>query len=298
MQVALFGLDIAPANGKKIRLLLEELIKYDASFAYYEKVYPLLSVIAEQNGMELPDGAIFSSYEDLPEGTDLFLALGGDGTLLNSLSIIRYRNIDVAGINFGRLGFLTAAKVGEGANEWIGQLLSKQYNIISRPTIKAAFDNMPGDFFPYALNEVYIQRRTPSMISVDLKIDNHMIPTYWADGLLIATPTGSTAYSLSVGGPIVTPASGVFVIAPIAPHNLNVRPLIVPDTVEIEMVIHSRTNDVMLTIDNRELILPSESKVHLSKGDIKMNTVSLREECFFDALKEKLLWGEDRRNII
>lgn len=298
MKIALFGTDLAQSYGENIEHLINGLASSGVSFCYYDKLYSILSNVAEQHGFKLPEGAVFSSYDDLGEDPDLFLALGGDGTFLHSLSVVRDRDVKVAGINFGRLGFLTTAKVCSGENDWISLLLEGKYDVISRTTLEIESDSLPEGFFPIALNEISIQRRTPYMIGIDLKIDGIDIPTYWADGLLIATPTGSTAYSLSVGGPIVTPEAGVFVIAPIAPHNLNVRPLILPDNAEIEMKISSRAEEVMLTVDNRELIIPSSSTIRLHKGGFSMKTVSLRKEGFFQALQEKLLWGADKRNSL
>jgi NAD+ kinase len=296
MNIALFGTDISLAYGEKIGHLVKGLSREGVRLSYYADLFPFLRQVADTVGFQLPEGPVFSSYEDLGELPDLFLALGGDGTFLHSLSIVRDRDVKVAGINFGRLGFLTTAKVEGGENDWIDLLLDGKYDVIRRTTLKISSESLPEGFFPYALNEISIQRRTPYMIGIDLKINGIDIPTYWADGLLIATPTGSTAYSLSVGGPIVTPEAGVFVISPIAPHNLNVRPLIVPQDAVIDMKISSRADEVMLTVDNRELIIPSSSTICLSRGDFSMKTVSLKKEGFFQALQEKLLWGADKRN--
>lgn len=296
MHIALFGSDIAIGHKEKIGSLIQGLVSGGVALSYYSGLYPLLESISEEMGFDLPEGPLFSSSDDLPEQLDLFLSLGGDGTFLHSLTIVRDRNVKVAGVNFGRLGFLTAAKAGEENGNWIPAILEGKFDVIKRATLRIFSDSLPEDFFPFALNEISIQRRTPYMIGIDLKINGMSLPTYWADGLLIATPTGSTAYSLSVGGPIVTPEAGVFAISPIAPHNLNVRPLIVPDNVEIEMEIHSRAEEVMLTVDNREVIIPSSAKIKLEKGSFSMSTVSLGKEGFFDALQEKLLWGADKRN--
>ncbi len=296
MNIALFGTDISLVYGENIGHLVKELSRYGARLSYHEDLLPFLKQAAEIVGFQLPEGPVFSSFEDLGHLPDLFLALGGDGTFLHSLSIVRDRDVCVAGINFGRLGFLTTAKVKSGENDWISLLMDGKYDVVRRTTLKISSESLPEGFFPYALNEISIQRRTPYMIGIDLKINGIDIPTYWADGLLIATPTGSTAYSLSVGGPIVTPDAGVFVISPIAPHNLNVRPLIVPQDAVIDMRILSRADEVMLTVDNRELIIPSSLSISLSQGDFSMKTISLKKEGFFQALQEKLLWGADKRN--
>ena len=222
--------------------------------------------------------------------------MGGDGTFLNSLTLIRNKNIPVAGINFGRLGFLTTVKVSSQDDKLIDSLLRGEYDIEKRTLLKLQSDNIPSDFYPYALNEISLQRNTPYMIGIELKIDGEIIPTYWADGLLISTQTGSTAYSLSVGGPIVTPGSNVFIVVPIAPHNLNVRPLIVSDSSILEIKIITKSDKAVLTVDNRSFTVSSENTVRLSKADFYINNVSFSKSGFFDALREKLLWGEDKRN--
>lgn len=296
MNIALFGSETILKYSEKIESLIGEFARKGLHLCYYDGLYPHLQEISRERGMVLPEGEIFSSDENLPEGVDLFLALGGDGTFLHSLGIVRDRRVKVAGINFGRLGFLTTAKASDRNNDWISLLLEQKYDVISRSTLRIFSDALPEGFYPYALNEVSIQRRTPYMIGIDLKINDIEIPTYWADGLIVSTPTGSTAYSLSVGGPIVTPQAGVFAISPIAPHNLNIRPLIVQDNAEIEFSIYSEAPEVMLTVDNREVIIPTSSKIRLCKGDFSMSTISLGEEGFFDALQEKLLWGADKRN--
>ena len=296
MKIALFGTDLAQSYGENIEHLINGLASSGVSFCYYDKLYSILSNVAEQRGFKLPEGAVFSSYDDLGEDPDLFLALGGDGTFLHSLSVVRDRDVKVAGINFGRLGFLTTAKVSSGENDWISLLLEGKYDVISRTTLEIESDSLPEGFFPIALNEISIQRRTPYMIGIDLKIDGIDIPTYWADGLLIATPTGSTAYSLSVGGPIVTPEAGVFVIAPIAPHNLNVRPLIVPQSSTVEISFQGRHPQALLTVDNRSLNIEAGEKIAISRGEFPIKSISINNN-FIAALNQKLLWGEDKRNM-
>ena len=240
-------------------------------------------------------GEDFVSWEDLPEDTDLFLSLGGDGTFLQSLTFVRDRGIPVAGINFGRLGFLTTARADDDGN-WIDELLSRRYEVEERSLLRVTCAGLPQDFYPFALNEVSLQRLGASMLPVHVRIDGRELPTYWADGLVVSTPTGSTAYNLSVGGPVVMPSSEVIIIAPIAPHNLNVRPLVVPMTSSVELTFHSRERDALLTLDNRSCELPSGTTVSLARGRFGLRYVSLSDNSFIGALKTKLLWGEDRRN--
>lgn len=240
-------------------------------------------------------GEDFSSWEDLPADTELFLSLGGDGTFLQSLTFIRDRGIPVAGINFGRLGFLTTARADDDGS-WIDELLFGHYQVEERSLLRVTCAGLPQDFYPFALNEVSLQRLGASMLPVHVRIDGRELPTYWADGLVVSTPTGSTAYNLSVGGPVVMPASEVIVIAPIAPHNLNVRPLVVPMDAAVELTFHSRDRDALLTLDNRSCELPSGTTVSLARGRYGLRYVSLSDNSFIGALRTKLLWGEDRRN--
>ena len=176
------------------------------------------------------------------------------------------------------------------------RMIKGDYSVRKRSLLEVSYGGLTADFYPYALNETTIQRYGPNMIGIEVSIDGMRIPTYWADGLLIATPTGSTAYSLSVGGPVVVPDSSVFIITPMAPHNLNVRPLIVPDTSEIEVVIRSGGRRTLLSVDNRFMDVAEDRKVTVRKADFALSCVTFGKAGFFEALNEKLLWGEDRRN--
>lgn len=242
-------------------------------------------------------GRDFTSWSDLPEDVDLFLSLGGDGTFLQALTYVRERQIPVAGINFGRLGFLTTAKVEEGRLGWVKDLLEGRYTTETRDILKISSDVLPVDFYPYAGNEITIQRQGAGMLTVDLKINGRPIPPYWADGIVIATATGSTAYSMSVGGPIVVPSSKVLIIAPIAPHNLNVRPLVAPVDSQFELRFRSREGRASLTLDNRSVEVKEGDVFRITKGEYGFRYVSLSENGFFNALRTKLLWGEDKRNF-
>lgn len=242
-------------------------------------------------------GRDFTSWSDLPEDVDLFLSLGGDGTFLQALTYVRERQIPVAGINFGRLGFLTTAKVEEGRLGWVKDLLEGRYTTETRDILKISSDVLPVDFYPYAGNEITIQRQGAGMLTVDLKINGRHIPPYWADGIVIATATGSTAYSMSVGGPIVVPSSKVLIIAPIAPHNLNVRPLVAPVDSQFELRFRSREGRASLTLDNRSVEVKEGDVFRITKGEYGFRYVSLSENGFFNALRTKLLWGEDKRNF-
>lgn len=218
--------------------------------------------------------------------------------------MVRERRIPVAGINFGRLGFLTAARIGaDSCDRSMEAILEGRYDVMERSLIRISLESgtepcslSAEDFYPFALNEVTLQRSRPYMVGIEVKIDGRPIPTYWADGLLVATATGSTAYSLSVGGPVAIPGSGVFIMTPIAPHNLNVRPLILPDNSRIEVLIHSKGYPTLLSADNRTYEIPEGEVISIEKASFPIRSVSLSGGGFFDALSEKLLWGEDKRN--
>jgi len=252
----------------------------------------------EEDPSVLPKGGTFSSYSDMPDDVDLMLALGGDGTFLNSLTYLRGRQIPVAGINFGRLGFLTSSVVREdGENEWMDRLFTGDFSTEQRPLLEVSCDDMPASMCPYALNEVSVQRNNPNMLGVDLKVNDVPMPTYWADGLVISTPTGSTAYNLSLGGPIMMPGSDVLSVAPIAPHNLNVRPLVIPADSELELRIEAKKNSADFTIDNRQFRITNQSVIKIRKSEYSALCAVISDSSFIGALQEKLFWGEDRRNI-
>lgn len=292
MKAALFGKRIDKTNIGKLILFVNNLKEYrQMEFCYHSSFYNLIKEFSQ----ELPQGGLFNSHEDLPADTDIFLSLGGDGTFLESLTMVRDREIPIAGINFGRLGFLTTACVEEN-NPWIEKLISGDFAIEERTVLHLEKERLPEDFYPYAINEVTIQRTAPSMLEVDVAIDGNRLPKYWSDGILVATATGSTAYSLSVGGPVVTPDSKVLIIAPISPHNLNVRPLVVPDSSTVEISFKGRSPQALLTVDNRSFDMKAGEKIVISKGSFPLKAVSINNN-FIAALNQKLLWGEDKRNM-
>ncbi len=292
MKAALFGKRIDNTNIGRLILFVNNLKEYSHfEFCYHVSFYNLIKEFAQ----ELPQGGLFTSHEDLPDDIDIFLSLGGDGTFLESLTMVRDREIPIAGINFGRLGFLTTACVQEN-NPWIEKLINGDYAVEERALLHLGKDELPEDFYPYAMNEITIQRLNPSMLEIEIAIDGHPLPKYWADGILVATATGSTAYSLSIGGPIVTPDSSVLIIAPISPHNLNVRPLVVPDSSVVEISFQGRYPKALLTVDNRSLELGAGEKLVISKGQFPIKSISINNN-FIAALNQKLLWGEDKRNM-
>jgi len=234
--------------------------------------------------------------EDLQPNTDILLSVGGDGTFLSASKRVADSGIPLLGVNLGRLGFLSECRPEDVADA----LFEGTYSLENRTLLKA--DIIGADisdvegFWPYALNEVTIHRSGAAMLGVDVYLNGEKLPTYWADGLLVATSSGSTAYSLSVGGPICSPDSKVIIISPIAPHNLNVRPLIVPDTTKVDIKWQSRDEKVMVTMDNRTMMLESEASVSISMARFSLKRLKLDKSNFIKALVSKLFWGEDVRN--
>lgn len=235
--------------------------------------------------------------DTLPSDVDMLLALGGDGTFLSTLKMVYGRDIPVAGINFGRLGFLTSASMDCDSPKWVDDLLEGRYTVRERSVLQMSSPCLPDDFLPLALNEFVIRRKESNILSIDVSVDGHPLPAYWADGLMFVTPTGSTAYSLSLGGPVVMPGSRVMLITPLASHNLNVRPLVIPLDSTVEVLFHTTDGSGILTADNRAVEIPAESVLRITCGTSALKCISLNDDNFINALSTKLLWGEDRRNV-
>lgn len=238
-----------------------------------------------------------NSHSGLLENTSMLVSAGGDGTLLTAASLVGDSEVPVLGVNFGRLGFLSENK----PEEICPALVKGDYSIESRSLLNAEVcpevSCSPEEFWPYALNEFTVHRSGAATLGVNVCIDGNRLPVYWSDGLLVATSSGSTAYSLSVGGPIVLPESKVLIISPIAPHNLNVRPLIVPDTSKIEISFESRDRNVLFTADNRNAEISADSTISISMARFSLKRVRLNSSNFINALTGKLFWGEDIRNM-
>lgn len=242
------------------------------------------------------DFATFSSKEDLQnQNVNFFFSFGGDGTILNALIYIQDLEIPVIGVNTGRLGFLASFSKEEIFNN-IDHIINNELVLSKRSVIQVFTRNNTIDF-PFALNDLSIVRKeTTSMITIDTYIDKDFLTVFWADGLIVSTPTGSTAYSLSCGGPIIAPTNDNFVITPIAPHNLNVRPIVVKDDVEIHLRIESRVPQFSLSLDSRIYDLNIEEEVWIKKAAFELNLLLPKDINFFDKLRERLLWGKDKRN--
>lgn len=247
--------------------------------------------------LSLPETSeTFSSHEELTDAIDFVISLGGDGTLLDTVTLVRDKNIPVVGINFGRLGFL--ASIGRDELADAVKALSRRSYIIDRRTLIHLDSNIPlFNDVPYALNEFAIHKRdTSPMVKIHTYLNGELLNTYWADGLILATPTGSTGYSLSCAGPVVFPDACSLVLTPIAPHNLNVRPIVIPDNTIISFEIESRADDIICALDSRREIVNKNVLLAVRKENFMLNLVRLNENNFLQTLRNKLSWGLDKRN--
>ena len=291
MKIALYGRGFTTNCSAQFNELIVLLQARNVALSFYRPFYDFLRDAChfEVSSVE--------TFDTMPSAdTDCLLSIGGDGTFLRSLQHVRDSAIPVAGINFGRLGFLSAASFDDLPTT-IDAILEKKYSIEERSLLEVKSDILPPDIFAYALNEVGVQRRSPAMISVRVQLDDNSLPTYWADGLLIATPTGSTAYSMSVGGPIMSPTTKSFVLSPIAPHNLNIRSLVISDDTVLSITADSRDDTVFLTIDNQLIEIPSGTKIGIQKALFNFHIIRLHGSNFFNTICEKLSWGKDSRNL-
>ena len=238
----------------------------------------------------------FANKIDLQEKrVELFFTFGGDGTIVTSLVYVQDTNIPIVGVNTGRLGFLSSFTKEEVFLE-LDSILAGNIKISERSVIQIISPKF-GVFFPYALNDVTISRKeTTSMITVDSYINDEFLNIFWGDGVIISTPTGSTAYSLSCGGPIISPENNNFVITPIAPHNLNVRPLVVNDGVEVRLKVESRHPQYTLSLDSRLVHMNTDVEIVIRKADFKISLVQPNNISFYETIRQKLLWGKDKRN--
>lgn len=293
MKVAIYSRVLESSQQKDVQLFFDELEKEKVIPVVFE---PYLKAIT--NLVTLPSSTLsFSSHTDLTEEIDFVISLGGDGTLLDTVTLVKNKRIPVVGINFGRLGFLA----GIGREEMVTAVkaLARRSYIIDRRTLIHLDSNIPlFNDVPYALNEFAIHKRdTDPMIKVHTYLNGELLNTYWADGLILATPTGSTGYSLSCGGPVVFPDSSSFVLTPIAPHNLNVRSIIIPDSTIISFEIESRSDYIICSLDSRREIVDRNVLLAVRRENFMMNLVRLNENNFLQTLRNKLSWGLDKRNF-
>lgn len=294
MKIGIYGQFYHPNAGKYIGQLLELLDHENVEVLIEENFLDLINL----NKTIDKQYSHFRTFEELDNSFDLFFSIGGDGTILKSINYIRNLNVPIVGINTGRLGFLATIQK-EQISETIHSILEGKYSISSRSVLQ--IETKPGSneeiFKNVALNEIAVSRKnTTSMITVDTWLNDQYLTSYWADGLIVSTPTGSTGYSLSCGGPVITPDADSLVITPIAPHNLNARPLVIRDNTKITLKVSGRENSHLVSMDSRIATLKNNTEIIIKKAPFTVNIVELEEDSFLQTLRKKLLWGEDKRN--
>ncbi|MBC7606441.1 MAG: NAD kinase [Burkholderiales bacterium] len=240
----------------------------------------------------------FHSHSQLNSSFDMLISIGGDGTILRAATLVRNSGIPILGVNAGRLGFLASVQK-ENIENFLQFVIAKKYTISPRTLLSLSCTPKNAEIqdLNFAMNEISVSRKdTTSMITIDTYLNDEFLNSYWADGLIIATPTGSTGYSMSCGGPILTPDVKSLVITPIAPHNLNARPLVIPDKTEIRLKVSGREENYLISLDSRIASVKNESVLVIKKTPFKINMVEIPGETFLKTLRNKLLWGEDKRN--
>ena len=260
-------------------------------------IFGPLKTELSHRGINVDHVSELSTYEEIKnEHPDFVLTMGGDGTILHAVTMVRDTGIPILGINLGRLGFLASVEK-KIIRRAIQYLFKKEYTIVSRSLLGLSSNIPVFEDFPFALNDFTLNKRdTSSMITIHMFIDNVLLNSYWADGIIISTPTGSTGYSLSCGGPIIFPDSKTLIITPVAPHNLNVRPIVIPDFHKISLKVEGRTDSFMSTLDSRYETISKDHRIEITKGHFRINFVQLKGHSFMKTISEKLLWGIDKRN--
>ncbi|TXD54009.1 MULTISPECIES: NAD kinase [unclassified Polaribacter] len=293
-KVAIYGQSYSISAEKEIQILLE-VLKENNIVNFIEKEFYDLLVEGNILDKKYPT---FSHFSDLDNSFDAMFTLGGDGTILRAVTYIRHLDIPILGINTGRLGFLATINKGK-IKESITLILNRAYTIQERTLLSVKTSPKTPEFeeLNFALNEVTIARKnTTSMIGVRTSLNNEYLTNYWADGLIIATPTGSTGYSLSCNGPVISPDSKNLIITPIAPHNLNARPMVISDETNIQLTIDSREKDFLISLDSRITTVPKNTQVSITKAPFTIQSIIPNNQSFLKTLRTKLLWGEDTRN--
>jgi NAD+ kinase len=292
MKAAIYSRLMEEGQKQDVQLFFDELAVQKIEPVIF---YPFYHQIKDKISLPASAGT-FAASTDLTEEIEFIISLGGDGTLLDTVTLVRNKPIAIMGINFGRMGFL--ASIGRDEVKAATKAIAQRTYVVDKRTLIHVDASVPlFDNLPYALNEFSIHKRDiASMIKIHTYLNGEFLNTYWADGLIVATPTGSTGYSLSCNGPVVFPDSGSFVITPVAPHNLNVRPIIVPDTNIISFEIESRSDQIICALDSRREIVNKNIQLAVKKEEFDISLVRLSENNFLQTLRNKLTWGLDKRN--
>lgn len=292
--IGIYGKFISEEAKSKVVATVKNLVKAGLE----PRIFTNFKKILQVDYSEIEAFKSFAKKGDITLDYEVMISFGGDGTLLEVVNFLQNRSIPILGVNTGRLGFL-ATTTQEDLDDIANAVATRAYDIQERFLLSAEINGVTKvlDSFPYALNEIAIQKKdSGSMITIHTEIDGHYLNSYWADGLIVSTPTGSTAYSLSCGGPIVVPGTNNIVLTPIAPHNLNVRPIVVNADSVIKLKIEGRASTHLLSLDSRSFDVENEAIIVVKKGVSATLLVQLKDQDFFNTLRNKLLWGLDKRN--
>ncbi|MBT4344491.1 MAG: NAD kinase [Flavobacteriales bacterium] len=292
MTIAIFGSPYPEHFTKYIQHLVKKLESEHIKIIIEEEFYVFL-----QNNIRLTSKKeTFNSYESLKENADFLLSIGGDGTLLKAVTFVRESNIPIMGINTGRLGFISSISAGQ-IDDAINDILKANFKINERALLELTTENNLFKDKNFALNEVAISKKdTSSMIRIDAFVDEEFLNTYWADGLVISTPTGSTGYSLSCGGPIIMPGTNNIIVTPNAPHNLNVRPIVLNDKSVLKLKVDDRDQLALVSLDSRSRAFDSDTELLIKKADFKIKLIQPQDNSFTSTIRNKLMWGLDKRS--
>jgi len=292
-QVFLFGREFDEGFRIPFHLLLNRLMEYRVNVMIFG---PLKDFIDSWNTDNYPYSGIFNSHADLQGLSGVMFSIGGDGTFLEAITLVRDLPIPLAGINSGRLGFLADISQDE-IYMAVDTIMQSKSGIDERVLLQVDSSHPLFGEFNFALNEITVHKRDDSaMIKIKAFLDGQFLNIYWADGLIVATPTGSTAYSLSVGGPLVLPDTRNIILSPIAPHNLTVRPLVFKDSMKLTLQIESRSGNLLVSADSRSVVIEDRIELSIYKAPYCIKTIRLRDHNFYHTLRTKLMWGADRRN--
>jgi NAD+ kinase len=289
---AIYGREFGEEHNSRIAEFFEFLDTKGAKYAIYE---PFARFLQSKIGLS-KQIEVYSKQSFDASKYEIMLSIGGDGTMLDTTTIIKNSNLPILGLNTGRLGFLSSINL-EDMEDAMVQVLKGAYMIDTRSVLKAQTEENHFGDENFALNEITIHKKdSQSMIVVQVYVDGKYLNTYWSDGLIIATPTGSTAYSLSCGGPIILPSSSNFIITPVATHNLTVRPVLISDQSVITLKMEGRSENFLMSLDSRSTTIKEDSVITVMKNDFEINLVRLKSHSFLKTLRYKLHWGYDRRN--
>lgn len=293
MQAAIFGKDFKEGFKESIIEFFEIIKGFDYDILIYE---PFYEFIKEETSFDPKPIKVFNDHFIKEDNIDIVFSIGGDGTFLESVSFVRELNIPIVGINSGRLGFL--ANISQEEIPVALQAINdKKYSLEERTLLELDTNNRAFKNFNFALNEITVQKRdSGSMIMIKVYLNEEFVNTYWADGLILSTSTGSTAYSLSLGGPIVMPGSRNFILTPIAPHNLTVRPIVIPENNEITIEVAGRTENFLVSLDYQSQVVEKNTIIKVKAAGFKIKTIRIEGNTFFNTIRDKLMWGFDKRN--